>query len=328
MTVRTDWFKDAKWGLFAHYLGAGAGSSGADLPADEWNRRINEFDVIRLADQAEEIGAGYFFITLGQNSGHYCAPNATYDSFVGIHPSKCSQRDLILDLYEALAPKGIPLMVYMTNSAPAADLIAVEKLEWEWGYEGGWPNSGPLTGKRLVEFQLKWEAVLREWSLRWGNKVRGWWIDGVYFADEMYRHPEPPNFTSFAESIRAGNPESLIAYATGVHHGAVTVDETEDYISGEMDFNLITNLEYMDWENYKIHRTQRWLNGKQFHVLNFLGEWWGKGEPRFPDELVGGYTKYVNQHEGVVTWDVPLTLQGHIPEAFMKQLKELKRMTR
>jgi hypothetical protein len=87
---RVDWMYRAKWGVFMHYLAASA-----DLPVAEWNRLIDGIDVESLASQIHSTGAGYFFITLGQNSGHYLSPNRTYDSIVGIRPSKCSRRDLV-----------------------------------------------------------------------------------------------------------------------------------------------------------------------------------------------------------------------------------------
>lgn len=96
---------------------------------------MDSFDTEAMARQLEEAGAGYFFITLGQNSGHYCAPNPVYDEITGIRPSKCSRRDFVRDLYQALEPKGIKLLVYLTSGAPAADPEAVEKLEWDWGYD-------------------------------------------------------------------------------------------------------------------------------------------------------------------------------------------------
>lgn len=37
------------------------------------------FDVEGLARQLQTVVAPCFFITIGQGSGHYCAPNATYD---------------------------------------------------------------------------------------------------------------------------------------------------------------------------------------------------------------------------------------------------------
>ena len=40
-------------------------------------------------------------------------------------------------------------------------------------------------GWRLEGFQRNWEAIIREWSLRWGKSVSGRWIDGCCFADQM-----------------------------------------------------------------------------------------------------------------------------------------------
>ncbi len=306
MRANTDWFMESKWGVFTHYL------TGPETSAEEWNKLVNSFDVQGLAQQLEYIGARYYFITIGQNSGHYCSPNEIYDKFVGIKPSKCSERDLIADIYEALAPKGIRLLVYLPSGAPAADPVAMERLNWRWGYEGNWPSWGTKrTGERLAEFQEKWEAIIREWSIRWGTKVSGWWIDGCYFSDEMYRHPEPPNFNSFAKALKAGNPNSIVAFNPGVLVPVISLTEYEDYTAGEISdaFPVCPG---------------RFVNGAQYHILSYLGDSWGSGEPRFPDEFVLGYTKHVNSKGGVVTWDVPISKDGIIPQAFIDQLMILK----
>ncbi len=305
MRSDTEWFKNSKWGVFTHYL------TGKDTTSEDWNRRVDSFDVKRLAKQLESVGTAYYFITIGQNSGHYCSPNSTYDSFVGIEPSKCSQRDLISDIYDAISPKGIKLLVYLPSGAPADDPVAMKKLGWKWGYNGDWPAWGTgRTGERLVDFQLKWEAVIREWSARWGKKVSGWWIDGCYFADEMYRHPEPPNFQSFAAALKAGNPDSIVAFNPGVLTPVITMTEFEDYTAGEIS------------EIFPIC-PGRWIKGTQYHILSYLGARWGSGEPRFVDEFVIGYTKDVNSKGGVVTWDVPILENGLIPQAFIDQLHKL-----
>ncbi len=46
--------------------------------SDEWNQLVDGFDAETLARQIHEAGAGWFMLTIGQNSGHYCSPNATY----------------------------------------------------------------------------------------------------------------------------------------------------------------------------------------------------------------------------------------------------------
>jgi len=271
MRANTDWFRDARWGVFTHYLGS---NENPESP-DDWNRQVDAFDVKGLADQFESIGAPYCFITLGQNSGHYIAPNAAYDAVVG-GPSKLSKRDLVSDIHAALAPRGIALLVYLPSGAPAADKRAADAFGWEWGFEGGWPHGWQKrTGKRLADFQRKWEAVIREWSLRWGTKIRGWWFDGCYFADEMYRHADAPNFASFAAAAKAGNPDSLVAFNPG-QDVAVCMDEHEDYTAGEVATHFLVP-------------PGRFVGGCQFHVLSYLGKSWAapRGDVGRADREVG-----------------------------------------
>jgi len=305
MRADTDWFRDCGWGVFTHYL------TDKDMSAETWADQVDRFDVDRLADNLASVGAPYYIMTIGQNSGHFCSPNATYDELVGVRPSKCSRRDLIADLHAATSRHGIRLLVYLPGGAPAHDTVAMEKLEWEWGYEGGWPNGHEVrTGKRLIEFQRKWEAVIREWSERWGSRVCGWWVDGCYFADEMYRHEDAPNFGSFAAAMKAGNPDSIVAFNPGVKVPVVCHTEHDDYTAGEIS-------------NAFPECPGRWVDGAQYQILSYLGPTWGQGPVRFPDEFVIGYTKHVTSHQGVVSWDVPIQPDGAIPEPFLRQLTAL-----
>jgi hypothetical protein len=106
------------------------------MTASDWDQQVARFGVDGLADQLASVGASYFFLTIGQNSGHFCAPNSTYDDLVGIQQPKCSQRDLISDLHDSLHPRGIALLVYLPAGAPAQDDQAVQTLEREWGSDG------------------------------------------------------------------------------------------------------------------------------------------------------------------------------------------------
>jgi hypothetical protein len=293
---RAEWMRSARWGVFMHFL-----SDTADLSSAEWNRRVDEFDVAGLARQLESAKAGYFVITLGQNSGHYLSPNKTYDRFVGIHPSKCSTRDLVADLYTELEPRGIKLMVYLPSGAPDRDTVAIEKLDW---------RRGPY---RNAEFQHKWEAVIQEWSVRWGSGIKGWWFDGCYWPNAMYRSSEPPNFHSFAAAARKGNPASVVAFNRGVVIPIHSETPDEDFTAGEIDDpTVVKNGEF-------------WRDGAQFHMLSFLGTNWSKGPARFSDDQVRGITARLVESGGVVTWDVPHDERGLIPEPFLSQLRAIGR---
>lgn len=309
--ANTDWFRQARWGLLTHYLADSASNlKPIDLTPDDWNRRIDAFDVDGLARQLAEHRVPYFFITIGQNSGFYLSPNRTYDEITGIRPSKLSRRDLIADLAQALAPHGIRLMVYLPGMAPASDAVAKAKLEG-------------VDDARHTTLQRNWEAVVREWSLRWGRNVHGWWIDGPYDAP-AYQHPDEPNYRSFATALKAGNPDSLVAFNNGLRTPLYSMTEYEDYTPGEIERDMTVAPGHAP-DFSRLAPYERYLNGAQLHVLTIMGEWWGKGPVRFPDELTIGYTKFINRRGGVVTWDLPLTIKGHIAEEFRPQLAALSK---
>ena len=290
---RAEWMRKAGFGVFMHYL-----ASKPDLPVEDWNRLIDGFDVEGLAAQLAGVKARYFFITLGQNSGHYLSPNPAYDEIAGIHPSKCSRRDLVADLAAALAKRDIRLMVYLPAGAPDRDKVAMQKLEW---------RSGPY---RNAEFQRKWERVIAEWSVRWGKRVSGWWFDGCYWPNAMYRPPKPPNFASFAAAARKGNPDSLVAFNRGVVYPIHPQSEQEDYTAGETDNPEMVRQNGKFWEDMT-----------QFQVLTYLGKWWCGAPARFSDADVVRFTRMTLTRNGAITWDIPREANGLIPEPFVRQLK-------
>ncbi len=299
---RTDWFHQARWGAASHYLVP------PEMSAEEWNRRIDAFDAFGLADALSSTGVGYYWLTIGQNSGHYCSPNAVYDAFVGRQPSLLARRDLIAELASALAERGVRMMVYLPSGAPAQDTQAMSALGWEWGFEDGWPHGWQTrTGKRLADFQRKWEAVIREWSLRWGKNIHGWWFDGCYFADEMYRHPDTPNFASFAAAARAGNPDSIIAFNPGV--SVQPMGPEEDYTAGE-----INEPDQLDVPS------SRWHNGEQVHIWSYLGQSWMQPPLRFTDEQAAAHTRRLTANGAVMTWDTPLQQNGLPAPEVIRQL--------
>lgn len=293
---RAAWFRQARWGVFIHYL-----APSETMPAAEWNQRVSGVNVEGLARQLAEARAGYVFLTLGQNSGHYLAPNRAYDEIVRIRPSKCSTRDLVSDFHAALAPRGIRLMLYLPAGAPDRDPLAVERLQWKRG-----PH-------RNREFQRHWQKVIAEWSRRWGNKVAGWWFDGCYWPNAMYRLPDPPNFASFAGAARAGNPQALVAFNRGVTYPIIPQAPEEDYTAGEID------------DVSRVKFDEFWQDGAQFQVLSFLGQRWSGGIPRYNQAQAVEQTVRLTRQGGVVTWDVPTSVEGLIPEDFLAQLRAIGR---
>jgi hypothetical protein len=298
---RADWMQRAKWGVMNHYLADWqARVNHLSMSPERWNQMVEAFDVEALANQLQSIAAPYYQISIGQNSGYYLAPNAAYEEITGAAAGKCSRRDLIADLAAALTRRGIRLMVYLPSGAPAQDKAAAAALEWR---NGPFPN---------VEFQRKWERVIREWSVRWGKQVSGWWFDGCYFPNSMYRLAEAPNFASFAAAARAGNPDAVVAFNPGVVYRMLSLTPHEDFTAGEIDKPELMAIK---------RASEGRIDGARIHMLSYLADTWGMGDkPRFSTEQVIEFTRKVTSQGGAVTWDAPVGIDGKIGAAFLEQL--------
>jgi len=327
-TNRAAWFRKAGWGVMVHFLSHPASSTiNTEVSIDDWNARVDSFDVEQFADQLAQCQAGYCIFTLGQNGGYFCSPNQTYDRIVGRQPSRCSGRDLIGDLANALRQHDIKTIVYMPSHAPAMDRQAVEALKctpaWDAGKwqlkPGSYTNQG--VDERLSEFQRNWEAVIGEWSCRWKGNVKGWWFDGCRYADVMYRHDDEPNFASFAAAARAGNPDSIVAFNGGLTYPIERCSSVEDYTAGEVGMAFPISDEPWTPRNQLV--VDGCVDGSQYHVLTYLGEYWGRGEPRISKGLARSYTEHVTDLGGVLSWDIPVCPTGRIPDIFVEYLSEL-----
>jgi hypothetical protein len=124
----------------------------------------------------------------------------------------------------------------------------------------------------------------------------------------------------------SGNPDALVSYNTGPIGWSPEPKKPatlhEDYLAGEVNWRLpVSGVRPWDQKQYYVGPDS---SGDQLHFLTFLGIFWGLGEPRFPDELVIGWTKHINNHGGTISWDVPLDYSGIIPKKHMAQLKTLR----
>jgi lysophospholipase L1-like esterase len=294
----TNWFKDAKYGVFMHFLPGDA--KGLAL--------VSEFDVQGLARQLETLGAKYFVITLGQNSGFFNAPNATYDQYTGYAPGeRCSTRDLPLDLYRVLQPKGMRLMLYLPCQTPNQDARAQKA----FGLAEG-KKDQPID----LEFARKWAQVIQEWSDRYGDKVAGWWFDGgyegVHFNEAIAR--------TYAEAVKHGNPNAIVTFNPGVR--LIRHTQAEDYTAGELN------------EPFNVLPTSRWVEGSQWHALTYLGSQWSRRDTRHPTEKWVEWVSAVASKEGVVTldmgpnWNPQAGPIGLLAEAQMAQVQAIRAAVR
>ena len=300
---RTQRLHDAKWGVFNHYLG-----HGVKTPA-EWADKVNAYDVKRVADQLEACGARFYFLTLMQGRQWMCAPNATFDRIGGTRPGEaCSVRDLPLELSHELARRGIDLYLYYTGDGPYLDA--------EIGSRFGFTEPRFLGVTR--PFVEKWAAVLEEFAVRYGDRVKGWWIDGCYAGYLCYTDDL---LALYRTAVLKGNPDAVVAMNNGVSDYFERYTKQADFTAGEFnDFYCVPK--------------ERFVDGAQAFALIPLGSWgvggnpcWGGKGTKRPAEYVADYVRLVNANDGVVAIDVAVANDGSWLAEQLEVLKAVGRAT-
>ena len=304
--ARTAWFRDARYGVFTHYLAqqvTDANDLHSDGVARSWDTCVDGFDVTRYADSMKRMGAGYVVFTVYQGRRNLAAPlDEPLERLFGKKPGEgCARRDLIMELADALAERGIPLMLYWTGDGPDRDDPARNE-------RNGFRRPVPIA---WVE---KWAEVLACCACRYGTKVKGWWIDGCYVKHGQLGYTSE-TLRLYERAIRKGNPDAIIAFNNPISCDTGPVEAYlpfEDYTAGEMN-NLS---QYPDGRDI----------GRQWHVLTFLGApFWGDPGVRYTTRSLGQYVHLVNLGGGVVTFDVICYWDGGLDRSQVNALAGLRR---
>ena len=319
-----------KWGVFNHFLyGSERGytdykgeTDEIRLMAAEWNEQVDSFDVEQLARTLHEIGCGYYIITVMQGTRFMIAPNAAYTRITGIAPGEgCCKRDLIRDIGQALRQYDIDLFLYYTGDGPHFDKVAGPAMGLYEDYEAN------IHGKVDRHFVENWAAVLEEYAVRYGDLVKGWWVDGCY--DTLGYNNEL--LSIYYNAIRRGNPEGLSAFNSGTasffhpdgDDTPVKWYENEGFTCGEdNDFTYVFK--------------SRFTDGAQNHLLIPLGDYrdgnicagWRNIGVRRSKEYVADYIKQNNAAGAVITVDIFVDGHGRFDPAQVEALKYIGKAVR
>ena len=310
MSKAQDWFRDQKWGLFTHYLYGTVNlpSSSRNMGRGEtsWDECVSELDTEKLAEAVASTGARYLFFTLMQGEKYMCAPNETFDRITGYQSGEaCATRDLVNDLYDSLHRRGVSLCLYYTGDGPYKDAAQAGP---RMGYVE--PRQDGVT----PQFVANWSDVLREYAIRYGKKVKAWWLDGFY---TYFRYTEK-TLKPFYTAIKAGNADALVAFNNGVKQRVSYYTRLDDFTCGEMN-------DFVDVPD------ERFINGVQWHTLAPLGlsrdgrEWgsWCRPGCKRDAAYMRDYIRRVNDCGGVVTVDVCLNRDGSLDPQQLELLQTL-----
>ncbi len=272
----TDWMRDGKYGIYLKYLNWAPG----DTTPAEYNEWVDAFDVDRFAEAVELTGASWVIWGLGRV--WFNSPNATLDGFVG---DFTSNRDLPLEISNALEARGIRFMLYAAADKTESENDPLGKLALGWG----------LNNRFTSTYVNNWADVLQVWSDRYATRVSGWWIDHAYpryAVSVTARGASNPELAIYRNHLLSGNSDGIVAF----NHGWQDLDAhtpEEDYRSGH---------ERAIAESVA---SSRWWHGLQWHYLSRLGPGlWGSEGIRYGTQELIDYVNENNRHEGANTFSV------------------------
>lgn len=316
----TRWMTEGKFGIFMHYqyrilLNYSVKTKPqfpepSQMNAEQWNRFVDGFDVQGFAAQMAEAKAGWVMFCIDD---HYfawpCAPNNAFCEYTGFAPGeKCSRRDLIMELADALNAKGVKLICYF------AGLNGYMK---EPKVTAGLKDDGNPGTAPSAESRKRRLAILKEYCERYKEKIAGWWFDGV----ELNSYKElPDDWSEIASIVRASNPNSVIAFSYGGNEQACIRKGVDDYTAGDtwskQNLNDLTPLRYPAKDGILWH-------GKIYCGNVYHGQ--GTANQFSDDELIE-WIKTCNSQGGICTLDWPFNPQtGLLKDFGFEQFRRVAR---
>ncbi|MBO5453054.1 MAG: alpha-L-fucosidase [Clostridia bacterium] len=299
MSKGQDRLSKSKIGVFNHYLGR---------RSENWEKDLLNFDVKKLAMNLKEMGVRYYFITVMQGERFMLSPSEVYNKITGYTTKEVSsERDLIKEIGEELKKYDIDLYLYYTGDGPHNDEKGgTEMGYYDYDYPGPWVWREELQDYSLSdnilqiseEFVSNWASVLEEYAIRYGNLIKGWWIDGCYDYFGYNQH----YLDIYRAAVKKGNPDAIVTFNNGVKN-ALTEWGNPDYTAGERN-------------DLKRIPESRFIGSAQAHILVPVGtkensdhakkgesDWCSKGLFFNKEELLD-YAKKVTDAGGAVTFDI------------------------
>jgi len=328
---------EGKYGIMVHWLAPGPPPQFGEYKSD-LNEAIDDFDVEGFMKDFDRTGADWLIFTIGQNTGYYASPNSVIDSLAG--PGHTPERDLVLEIARAVKRRGKKFIAYLPCEVNANTPM----------HEGFAWNTEPGTDQ--AEFQARYLRAVREWALRFGDNLDGWWIDGSYYWDIF--HNKYMRWEQWYDALRAGNPASVLTFNDGsyLQKKIVPIMPEHDYLPGEC-FVLVNSEIRLGWdpEGAQYYMPQsayvdstNCLN----HALLPIDAHWAHGSkypdekyfpfdiekparqdmmehPIFEDKQLFKFVKDFTDVGGAVTLNVGAFQEGRLGEETLQQLDRMQK---
>ena len=257
--------------------------------------------------------------TLNHQFPHCPAPIEAWEA---IHPGWTTDRDLIQEIADDLSSRGIPLMLYVASHL-VGNPDNVQEEKWLKAHQFG--QQSDLSDGQHFDILANNVQVLSAIGERYGDSIKGFWLDGWDLIPEVYPHS---NFQELFEASKVGNSERIVTLNRWIFP---TVTPWQDYWAGEVDSpDKIPTSQYMETEVGK---------GLLFHSLIAMEDDWvftteglEEGEsfynPRYNSDDLVEYIQGIHSVGGAVTINIVIHQNGELGSEAMQVMAEVKEALR
>jgi hypothetical protein len=312
---RADWMQQGSFGIMVHWLAPGP------LPEkgkriEDLNQAVDAFDLDRFLRDFDRTGADWLIFTIGQNTSYYASPNAVLDRLAG--PGHCSKRDLVFEIARRIDKRGKRFIAYLPSEVNEPKPLHTA---FAWNPK-----------KDQSEFQRRYTEFVREYSVRYGKSLDGWWFDGCYTWDVFPNHTY--NWPLWFKAARAGNPDAIVAFNDGSFCSGIEkpVTPLQDYLSGEVEELIDGKIRLGQGENAPRYLPKaRFVEGTtcQWHALVPIDCPWAYYKPgpmpppKYSDEELFRFVKSCRVAGGAVTLNIGIYQEGHLAKESVSQLSRM-----
>lgn len=299
LKANTQWMVDAKYGLMTHWTPRVQPRRGSQKPYCE---AVGDFDVEAYVTMVQETGAGYLVFTTGWGGFWFPAPLRTVNQAI---PGRGCDRDLVMELADALAKHNIKLVLY-------------------WGWNIGGPDYRQAWGDELSQWPPKLSAFLEEVGQRYQTKVSGFFFDGGY-ESQVYPYSFP--YEMVTKAAKTGNPNRAISYNNWIFP---KITSFQDYWIGESAHDLLPPPGPAAFEKGGFQE------GMQAHLNTFLDDFdWCHTKPdtdmlppwHATEELVTYVYEAVSQ-KTVPSINIAIYQDGTVQDATLQQMVAVRKAIR
>jgi alpha-L-fucosidase len=126
-----------------------------------YDQTVNDFSVEQFAGDMQKTGAGFVVFTTAHGFQYFPAPLESLDKIL---PGRTARRDLVADLADALAKRGMKLFLYYHLGTQA---------------DSAWTKASGFWDTDTSRFFNNWQAIISEVGERYGeNYARGQGVTG------------------------------------------------------------------------------------------------------------------------------------------------------